>query len=59
VSSVEFELRQGEDQYLIWGITQDADGKWGLTSLGGCWPAAPDLRAAVGTISRAVVDRPS
>lgn len=41
VSSVEFELRKGEDQYLIWGITQDADGRWGLTSFGGCWPTAP------------------
>jgi hypothetical protein len=41
MGSVEFEVREGEEQYLIWGITQDADGGWGMTSLGGCWPTGP------------------
>jgi hypothetical protein len=41
VSSVEFELREGDEQYLIWGVTQDSDGAWGMTSSGGCWPTGP------------------
>jgi hypothetical protein len=41
MGSVEFEVREAEEQYLIRGITQDADSGWGMTSLGGCWPSGP------------------
>jgi hypothetical protein len=41
LGSVEFEVRESGEQYLIWGITRDADGGWGMTSLGGCWPTGP------------------
>jgi hypothetical protein len=38
---VEYEVRPNEDQHLTWGVTQDERGDWGMTSLGGCWPAGP------------------
>jgi hypothetical protein len=38
---VEYEVRPSEDQHLTWGVTQDERGDWGMTSLGGCWPAGP------------------
>lgn len=36
---IEYEFRESEDLYFIWGVVQDEDGRWGMTSLGGCFPA--------------------
>lgn len=36
---IEFEFRDSEDLYFTWGVIQDEDGRWGMTSLGGCFPA--------------------
>lgn len=36
---IDFEFRESEDLYFIWGVIQDEDGRWGMASLGGCYPA--------------------
>jgi len=36
---IDFEFRESEDLYFIWGVIQDEDGRWGMASLGGCHPA--------------------
>ncbi len=38
---VEFAFVGGEDHELTWGVTQDQDDRWGMTSLGGCVPVDP------------------
>lgn len=35
---VEFAFVEGDEHELTWGVTQDPDGGWGMTSLGGCVP---------------------
>ena len=37
---IDFEFRESEDLYFIWGVIQDEDGRWGMASLGGCYPAS-------------------
>lgn len=34
----EFEFRESADHYLVWGVIRDDDGRWGMASLGGCYP---------------------
>lgn len=36
---IDFEFRESEGLYFIWGVIQDEDGRWGMASLGGCHPA--------------------
>lgn len=37
--SLEFEFRDGGNVHHTWGVSRDGDGRWGVTSLGGCVPA--------------------
>ena len=36
---IDFEFRESDELYFIWGVIQDEDGRWGMASLGGCHPA--------------------
>ena len=36
---IDFEFRESDELYFIWGVIQDEDGRWGMASLGGCYPA--------------------
>lgn len=36
---IDFEFHESDDHYFTWGVIQDEDGRWGMSSLGGCHPA--------------------
>ncbi len=37
--SMEFRYDDDGDRSFVWGVIQDEDGRWGVVSLGGCFPA--------------------
>lgn len=35
---VDFELRESDDNFVVWSTTQDEDGQWGMVSVSACRP---------------------